>query len=75
MTQPESERAGGFRHAQDALAQKPFTIGLRPFEIAEQRNPRITKFDSLGIKPEPVESPVYWRNSAPFGVVRPRRES
>jgi hypothetical protein len=35
MTHPEAERAAGFRHVQDALAQKPFTIGLRPFDVAE----------------------------------------
>jgi hypothetical protein len=35
MMECEAGRAGGFRHAQDALAQKPFTIGLRPFDVAE----------------------------------------
>ena len=32
MIEPEAERAGGFRHALDALAHKPFTIGLKPFD-------------------------------------------
>ncbi len=35
MILPEAARAGGFRYAQDALAHKPFTIGLRPVEVED----------------------------------------
>jgi len=50
--------------------RKVGSLGHRPFEIAEQRNPRITKFLPLGIKPEKPESLVYGaivRLLEPFG--------
>jgi hypothetical protein len=35
MTQPAAARAGGFRHTHEALAHRPFTIGLRPFDVED----------------------------------------
>ena len=67
--------AHGVSGESDSLSGANIPERERPFEIAEQRNPRIAKLVVLGIKPEAVESPVYRRNSAPFGAVRPRRES
>ena len=35
MTLPQGERADAFCHAHDALAHKPFTIGLRPSDVED----------------------------------------